>query len=126
MDDESISLIVDEIAPLLAGRAPGKIFQLGPTSLAIDFGLRDGYLFVSVEPASPRLYLIKRRVRDLEKQSTPLAPFALTLRKELANTRLANVERDAHDRVVWFTFAGEDDLGTAKTRRLVAQLTGRS
>jgi len=127
MDDESISLIVDEIAPLLAGRAPGKIFQLGPTSLAIDFGLRDaGYLFVSVEPASPRLYLIKRRVRDLEKQSTPLMPFALTLRKELANTRITQVERDEHDRVVWFTFAGEDDLGTAKTRQLVAQLTGRS
>ena len=127
MDDESISLIVDEIAPILSGRAPGKIFQLSHTSLAVDFGLRDaGYLFISAEPATPRLYLIKRRVRDLEKQSMPLTPFALTLRKELANTRLTGVEKDAHDRVVWFTFAGEDDLGKTKTRNLVAQLTGRS
>src|SRR5262245_12800503 len=127
MDDESISLIVDEIAPLLIGRTPGKIFQLGSTALAIDFGLRDaGYVFIAVEPASPRLYLIKRRVRDLEKQSSPLAPFALALRKELSNTRLTGAEKEPHDRIVWFTFAGEDDLGTAKTRKLVVQLTGRS
>ena len=127
MDDESIKLIVDEIAPLLTGRAPGKIFQLGPASLAIDFGLREaGYLFISVEPATPRLYLIKRRVRDLEKQSSPLAAFGLGLRKELANTRVAAVEKQESDRIVWFALAGEDDLGTPKTRTLVAQLTGRS
>src|SRR5256885_11087869 len=114
MDDESIKAIAKEIAPLLVGRTPGKVFQFAGASLAIDFGLRDaGYLFVSVEPASPRLYLIKRRVRDLEKQSTPLTPFGLTLRKELANTRLSDVEKDEHDRVVWFTFRGEDDLGAA-------------
>lgn len=127
MDDASIKLIVDEIASTLIGRAPGKIFQLGPTSLAIDFGLRDaGYLFISVEPAFPRLYLIKRRVRDLEKQSGPLTPFGLGLRKEFANTRLVAVEKEAGDRVVWFAFAGEDDLGIPKKRTLVAQLTGRS
>jgi predicted ribosome quality control (RQC) complex YloA/Tae2 family protein len=127
MDDESIKLIVDEITPLLTGRAPGKIFQFSPTSLAIDFGLRDaGYLFISVEPAAPRLHLIKRRVRDLEKQSSPLTTFALGLRKELSNTRIASVEKESNDRVVWFAFAGEDDLGTPRKRALVAQLTGRS
>jgi len=127
MDDASIKLIVDEIGPLLTGRAPGKIFQLSPTSLAIDFGLREaGYLFVSVEPAAPRLYLIKRRVRDLEKQSSPLTQFGLGLRKELANTRLMAVEKEASDRIVWLAFAGADDLGAPKTRALVIQLTGRS
>jgi predicted ribosome quality control (RQC) complex YloA/Tae2 family protein len=127
MDDESISLIAGHLAPTLNGRAPGKIFQLGPTSLAIDFGLRDaGYLFLSVEPAAPRLYLIKRRVRDLEKQSSQLMPFAQGLRKELANTRLTNVEKESNDRIVWFEFAGQDELGANRTRTLVAQLTGRS
>ena len=54
MDDESIKAIVKEIEPPLIGRAPGKIFQLGPLSLAIDFRLRDGYLFLSAEPVGPR------------------------------------------------------------------------
>lgn len=127
MDDESIRLIAEHLAPILNGRAPGKIFQLGPTSLAIDFGLRDaGYLFLSVEPAAPRLYLIRRRVRDLEKQSSQLMPFAQGLRKELADTRLTTVKKDSNDRIVWFEFAGQDELGAARTRTLVAQLTGRS
>jgi predicted ribosome quality control (RQC) complex YloA/Tae2 family protein len=95
--------------------------------LVIDFGLRfDGYLLLNVAPANPQLYLIKRRVRDLEKQSRPLSPFALSLRKELANTRLASVEKETNDRIVWFTFEGEDELGVRRTRKLVARLTGRS
>src|SRR5436190_14205244 len=127
MDDDSISLIVAEIAPLLAGRAPGKIFQFSQTSLAIDFGLRElGYLFISVDPAAPRLYLIKRRVRELEKQSAPLTPFGLGLRKELADTRMTAVQREPNDRIIWFTLNGEDEVGTPKQRTLITQLTGRS
>lgn len=127
MDDTSIQLIVAEITLLLRGRGPGKIFQLSPTSLAIDFGLRDyGYLFVSVEPARPRLYLIKRRVRDLEKESQPLGQFGLTLRKEMAGTRVTSVEKHTNDRVVRVYLAGDDDLGESKTLILIAQLTGRS
>src|SRR2546421_1735059 len=127
MDDESIKEIVNEIAPLLAGRAPGKIFQFAGASLALDFGLRDaGYLFISVEPAAPRIYLIKRRVRDLEKQSRTLTQFGQAVKKELAQTRLVSIKKDAADRIVRFAFAGEDDLGSEKTRMLVVQLTGRS
>src|SRR5437868_8168073 len=95
MDDESIKLIVKEISPLLAGRAPGKIFQFAGASLAIDFGVRDaGYLFISVEPAAPRIYLIKRRVRDLEKQSRTLTQFGQAVKKELAQTRLISINKD--------------------------------
>ncbi len=124
MDSESIKAIVGEIEPLLLGRQPGKIFQLGPLSLAIDFRLRDGYLFISVEPGLPRLYLIKRRVRDLEKQSTPSNQFVLALRKELAGATLSSLEKDSADRVVRFRFAGRDEMPIART--LIAQLTGRS
>src|SRR5882724_7240543 len=127
MDDQSIKEIVNEIAPLLAGRAPGKIFQFAGASLAVDFGLRDaGYLFFAVDPAAPRIYLIKRRVRDLEKQSRTLTQFGQAVKKELAQTRLVSIKKDAADRIVRFTFAGEDDLGSEKTRMLVGQLTGRS
>jgi predicted ribosome quality control (RQC) complex YloA/Tae2 family protein len=126
MDDESIKAIVNEIEPLLIGRAPGKIFQLGPLSLVIDFRLRDGYLFFSAEPVGPRLYLIKRRVRDLEKQSILLTQFALALRKELAGATLHALEKDSADRVVRFQFAGRDELDQPIERTLIAQLTGRS
>src|SRR5262245_51620356 len=127
MDDASIREIVEELRPLLNRRSPGKIFQTGPAAFAIDFGLRDqGYLFLSVEPAEPRLYLIQRRVRDLEKQSVPLNQFGLTLRKELSQTQIGSIAKDELDRIVRFAFAGIDELGNPKSRILLAQLTGRS
>jgi predicted ribosome quality control (RQC) complex YloA/Tae2 family protein len=127
MDDATIAAVVAEIRPLLAGRSAGKIFQTTAQSLAIDFGLRgDGYLFISVEPAQPRIYLIKRRFRDLEKQSLPLGQFGLSLRKELAGTTVSLVEKNRVDRIVWLKFKGIDEVGAQKHRSLVAQLTGRS
>jgi len=127
MDDATIAAVVAEITPLVIGRSAGKIFQFTAMSLAIDFGLRgDGYLFISVEPAQPRMYFIKRRVRDLEKQSTHLAQFGLSLRKDLSNTTVSFVEKDPMDRIVRLEFNGSDEIGERKQRTLVAQLTGRS
>jgi predicted ribosome quality control (RQC) complex YloA/Tae2 family protein len=127
MDDQTIQEIVEEIRPLMLGRAPGKIFQLSPLSLVIDFRLRDhGDLFISVEPAQPRIYLVKRRVRDLEKQSVPLTQFGQSLRKELSNTSLQSIDKDPADRIVWFRFSGADELGQNRERTIVAQLTGRA
>lgn len=127
MDDATIAAIVSEIEPLLIGRALGKIFQLTHQSLAIDFGLREhGYLFTSVDPAAPRLYLIKRRVRDLEKASMPTTQFALSVRKELARKMVTKVEKLSTDRIVTLSFEGSDDLGQQTHPALIAQLTGRS
>ena len=127
MDAESISEVAREIEPLLRGRSPGKIFQLAPTVLAIDFGLREqGFLFISVEPADARLHLIKRRVRDLEKQGHSLNQFSLALRKELSGSRVISVNADTSDRIVRFKFSGQDELGSPVSRTLVAQVTGRS
>jgi predicted ribosome quality control (RQC) complex YloA/Tae2 family protein len=127
MDDATIAAIVSEIAPLLIGRAPGKIFQLTHQSVAIDFGLREhGYLFITVEPAAPGLYLIKRRVRDLEKASVPTTQFSLSLRKALARKAVTSVEKVPTDRVVALQFDGPDDLGQQTRPTLIAQLTGRS
>ena len=127
MDDAIITAVVSEIAPLLIGRAPGKIFQLRQQSFAIDFGLRQhGYLFISVEPAAPRLYLIKRRVRDLEKASVPMTQFALRVRRELAQKTVASVEKLPTDRVITLKLEGSNELGQQTRRALIAQLTGRS
>ena len=127
MRDRLIQSIVDEIQPLLTGRAPGKIFQLGPSTFAIDFGLRkEGYLLLSVEPSLPRVYLIKRRVRDLEKQGKSIGPFAMQLRKELMQTTVSRIVKQPDDRIVRFVFSGTNELGQAHQRTLVVQLTGRS
>lgn len=128
MTDETIRAIVEEIAPQLSGRILGKVFQLSRTSLAIDFRLSDGsYLFISVDPTTgARLYLIKRRVRELEKESLPPSPFALAIRKHLSGARLTSIKKDENDRIVRFSFRTEDSLGAEKERTLVAQLTGRA
>jgi predicted ribosome quality control (RQC) complex YloA/Tae2 family protein len=81
---------------------------------------------LSAEPAAPGLYLIKRRVRDFEREGRPLTQFAQSLRKEIDRTRLVSIEKDKTDRIVRLTFAGPDELGNARTRHLVVQLTGRS
>ncbi|HYE65902.1 MAG TPA: NFACT family protein [Pyrinomonadaceae bacterium] len=127
MDDQTIRAVVEEITPILAGRVMGKVFQLSRVELAIDFRTRDGrYLFLSVEPARPRLYLIARRVRDLEKQSLAPSPFALLLRKHLGGATLLSLMKDEGERIVRFSFTAHDEAGNSYSRTLVAQLTGRS
>jgi predicted ribosome quality control (RQC) complex YloA/Tae2 family protein len=124
---QTIEQIVEEIRAQITGRFAGRIFQLSPLSLAIDFGLREaGYLFVSAEPAAPRVYLIKRSQRELEKQSMPAAPFAQAMRTALGGHKLTAVTKDPAERVVRFDFSGTDEGDETKTTTLIAQLTGRS
>ena len=117
MHPQLLQRIVEELRPNLTGRYLGKIFQLSPVSFAFDVGLRGQFLFVSVDPANPRLYLIRRRTRDLEKQSVPLGSFGQVLRSNLAGSPITTVEKEPRDRIVRLSFG-------AKT--LVAQLTGRT
>jgi predicted ribosome quality control (RQC) complex YloA/Tae2 family protein len=124
---ETLKEIVGELNELLPGRFLGKIFQLSAFSLALDFGLKDaGYLFVSIEPAVPRLYLIKRSVRELEKASTSLGLFAQAMRATLAGGRLLSATKDEAERVIRFAFSAADEMGDHQNWLLVAQLTGRS
>lgn len=127
MNDQTITAIVEEIAPVLTGRVMGKVFQLARVALAIDFRPGDGrYLFISVEPAQPRIYMIERRVRELEKQTLLNQPFALVLRKHLGGARLTSLLKDEADRIVRFSFDGSDEIGNYFKRTLVAQLTGKA
>ena len=127
MNQETLKQLVAELNQLLPGRFVGRVFQLSSLSLAIDFGLKEhGYLFLSVEPAEPRLYLIKRTARELEKASMAPSPFVQTLRATLGGGSLVTLKDDANERVVRFAFEVTNDLGETDHRALVAQLTGRS
>ena len=127
MNESNIALIVEELARTLRGGVMGKVFQLSRAAVAIDFRTGQGaYLFISVEPSQPRIYLIRRTVRELEKQALAPTPFALALRKHLSGARLASVTKDAGDRIVRLAFDAEDALGEPRAWTLVAQMTGRA
>lgn len=127
VNQQTIAEIVVEITGHLTGRFLGKIFQLSSLSLAIDFGLRDaGYLFLSIEPAAPRIYLIERSSRQMEKQSIAPLQFVQAMRSNLGGGQLLSVTKDASDRIVRLSFSVEDELGETKSAALVAQITGRS
>jgi predicted ribosome quality control (RQC) complex YloA/Tae2 family protein len=125
--EETLTEIVNELNELLPGRFLGRISQLSPYSLVFDFGLKEkGYLFISVEPAVPRLYLIKRSSRELEKASVPLLAFGQALRTALGGGALLSLTKDEDERVVRFSFEVVDELGDSHQYVLIAQLTGRS
>lgn len=127
MNQDILKELVDELNELLTGRFVGKIFQLSSLSLAIDFGLKEkGFLLIAVEPAQPRLHLIRRPARELERASVPLASFGQSLRAALGGGRLINLVKEKNERVLRFSFAVANDLGETEDRSLVAQLTGRS
>ena len=122
MNQTVLQRVVEELQGALTGRYCGKIYQLGPVSFAIDFGLRGEFLFISVDPASPRLYLIHRRTKDLEKQSVALNAFGQMMRTKLSGAHVVGVSKDPLDRIVRITFRTEEMI----YRRLVVQLTGRT
>ena len=127
MDDLLIEKIVDELRGKLIGRFLGKIFQLGPLSLAIDFGIKGGeYLYISVEPSSPRFYLIKRRLKELEKETIPSGSFLQLLRARLGSARIVDIKKASDDRVVRLSFQAQDAVITSQEWQLVVQLTGRA
>ncbi len=127
MNDSTIKAIVDELAPLLINRTAGKLFQLARVSLVIDFRTHDNrFLLLSTEPSAPRLYMIERRLRDIEKQALHDSSFASLLRKHIGGARLLALSKDVSDRIVRFSFVGEDIIGNQYSRTLVAQLTGRA
>ena len=127
VDEQTLSRIVSEIRPLLEGRRLGKVFQLSRLALALDFRMSDGrYLFISIEAAAPRLYLIARRTRDLEKQSQASSPFIHAMRKHLGGGTLLSLTKDDGERIVRFHISVSDEIGDTHQRSFVAQLTGRS
>lgn len=121
-----IQLVVEELRDALTGRFVGKIYQLGPLSFAIDFGLRGEFLLINVDPGNTRFYLIHRRTRDLEKQSVALGAFGQLLRAKLSGAHVLDVAKDPLDRIVRLTFRIEHESGAVIFRRLVIQLTGRT
>ena len=127
MHQETLKEIVSELDVLLPGRFLGRVFQLSPVSIAIDFHLRqDGFLFISVEPAAPRLYLMKHSVRELERRTLSPSPFVQGLRAALSDAAVSSITKDDVERIVRFSFSASSEDVDRPLTTMVAQLTGRS
>ena len=117
MDHVLIQRVVEELRTTLTGRFFGKIFQLGPLTFALDFGLRGEYLFISVDPSNPRFYLIKRRLKELERQSIPLNSFGLTMRSKGSFEMLTRCAPPSFERIIWANEVREIDCFSSSLRR---------
>ncbi len=127
MNEATLEAVRKELETQLVNRPFGKIFQLSRLTFAVDFRLNESsYLFISVEPVNPRVYLIKRKLRDLEKQSTNPSPFVLFARKRLSNAVLQEITKVENERILRFAFLAQDEIEGLKKYTLVAQITGRS
>jgi predicted ribosome quality control (RQC) complex YloA/Tae2 family protein len=127
MHQLTLQAIAVELDSFLRGRFLGRLFQFSASSLAIDFGLKNaGCLFISIDPSAPRIYLIKRSSRELEKTSISPSPFTQALRANFGGGQLLSVSKDDDERIVRLVLSVTDELGESHARTLVAQLTGRS
>jgi predicted ribosome quality control (RQC) complex YloA/Tae2 family protein len=127
MNEQLVGEVLEELRRALSGRPWGKVFQLSANTLAVDFRTGDGrYLLLSADPARPRLHMIRRTVRELERASLAPTQFALFLRKALGGATLRALTKDEGERVVRFKFSVPDAVGEESEATLVAQLTGRS
>lgn len=127
MNEQLIGEVLEELRPALVGRPWGKVFQLSANTLAVDFRTGDGrYLLLSADPARPRLHMVARTVRELERTSLAPTSFALFLRKALGGATLRALSKDEGERIVRFGFSVPDAVGEEGEATLVAQITGRS
>ena len=110
MKDAEIKQIRDEIASALIGRQLDRIFPLSKHSFAIDFHPHAAaYLFINIAPRSGRIYLIRRRLKELERSSTNPDPFILKLKSLLTNAKLTAVEKQRSGPDLNFVFQSETD-----------------
>ena len=121
VDEQLIERVVPEIRDELVGLALREIIQLRENRFAIAFEGDDfKLLFIALDPREPRIYLIKRRLRDLKKERQNPSKFAIDLEKTLFGMCLIDVSKRKNDRVLEFKF------DSSAFKSLIAQLTGKS
>ena len=121
MNSSEIEQIIKEIADELTGLRFGKVFQLDPMSVAIDFFPHSGrYLFISFGPSEGQTHLIRRRLKILERESIHPTAFANELKKTFNGRELIRVRRISKSSVICLDLDDASD-GTVS----IAIQTGR-
>ena len=123
MDIFLLNHLITEMAQVLVGHRPGRVWQVGLTDLIVDFNLRDGrWLHISTDPVRLGLYLSQRGPREMRGATRTDTGFVSLWRKHLEGLKLIGIEPLGYDRVVRFSFGD----GEGERRRVVVALTGRT
>ncbi|MFZ4795661.1 MAG: NFACT family protein, partial [Blastocatellia bacterium] len=108
MDIFLLHAIVKELSPLLLGRRPGKVWQIGQTDLMVEMNLRQGrttrWLRISTDPLRLGLYVTARGPRSYSLPPRADTPFVELWQKHLDGMRLTEIEPLGYDRIVKFHF----------------------
>ena len=77
------------------GRRFGTVFPLSRTAVAIDFHPHNAaYLFINFDPKVRKIYLIRRRLKELQRSSVHSSPFVIQMRKLFAGRELSSISLD--------------------------------
>jgi predicted ribosome quality control (RQC) complex YloA/Tae2 family protein len=126
MENLYLAAVVREMTDEILGRTVARVSLAGST-LLFDLKLpADRALLVSIDPASPALYLADVDREQLDSGRRAHDPFISTLRKHLGGANIVAVDKDPLDRIVRITFQSFDAGGDRQQNRLVLSLTGRS
>lgn len=110
MTGPEIQQISDEIEEALGGRQLGKIFQIGPAAVAIDVFPHAGrYLYISYSPGKAIVYLIRRRLKDLERSASHPTAFSLELKRTCFSMRMETFAADQKRRILRIGLTGDGE-----------------
>ncbi|MEO7658876.1 MAG: NFACT RNA binding domain-containing protein [Pyrinomonadaceae bacterium] len=123
MDDRELEQIRLEIEAAFIGRRFGKVFPLSGTSMAIDFHPHNAvYLYINHDPKVRMTYLIRRRLKELERASVHASPFVIGMRRILTGRELTTVNKDQDKKVLGLEFAATVDQERSE---LLIQIGGK-
>ena len=124
MDIKLINAIILELLSEIKGKTLGRVFRLSRFEYVFDLLPSSPiYLFVSIEPARPAIFLSRQRFRELEKMSKPPDPFQLAVKDLMSGAEIDKLSTMKNERVIMIETVTKYTGGRAS---LVVQLTGRS
>ena len=126
MDNFYLSVLVQEIASVVAGRSVARV-SLSHSTLLFDLRLAgERQLLVSLDRASPALYLSIQSPNQRLREKTAETGFLSLLRKHVADARLVRLSKEPSDRVIEIDFEKWDAGDSTVQTKLLLMLTGRS
>jgi predicted ribosome quality control (RQC) complex YloA/Tae2 family protein len=126
VDNFYLSVLVQEIASAVAGRSVAKV-SLSNSTLLFDLRLGgDRRLLVSLDRASPALYLSVPSPNQHLREKPTETGFLSLLRKHVVDARLVRISKQPSDRVVQIDFEKRDAGDSTVQTKLLLMLTGRS
>lgn len=123
-DARFLTAVLGEVRGRCLGARVEKIHQPSRDVLLVHLRCQEGRekLLFAMNPTAPRLHLTAASPEN------PAQPpmFCMLLRKHLLGAKLTEITQPPMERAACFTFEGTDEMGFPATRRLVAELMGRT